>query len=160
MGNGLQASDRQPRPGLELQRRQQCRLLGTTLNFNITGGGAQFQLGPDVTSAQQARIGINSVSTASLGGFGRPALRAAIRRRGVAYQQRSHRRPDLRSGDQPGRRHQRPAGAFQSTTLNTNVNSLTSTLANLTSAKSDITDADFAAETANLEQCRSFSSPA
>ncbi len=36
--------------------------------FNITGGGALFQLGPDVVSNQQARIGISSVNTAQLGG--------------------------------------------------------------------------------------------
>lgn len=38
------------------------------INFNITGGGALFQLGGDVVSNQQARVGISSVSTAKLGG--------------------------------------------------------------------------------------------
>ena len=37
-------------------------------SFDITGGGALFQLGPDVVSNQQARLGIGSVNTASLGG--------------------------------------------------------------------------------------------
>ena len=37
-------------------------------SFSITGGGAKFQLGPDVTSNQQARLGIGSVSTGQLGG--------------------------------------------------------------------------------------------
>jgi len=39
-----------------------------TISFSITGGGAQFQLGPDVVSNQQARLGIGSVNTARLGG--------------------------------------------------------------------------------------------
>ena len=39
-----------------------------TANFTITGGGALFQLGPDIVSNQQARIGINSVNSGSLGG--------------------------------------------------------------------------------------------
>ena len=38
------------------------------VDFTITGGGAVFQLGPDVVSNQQARIGIGSVNTARLGG--------------------------------------------------------------------------------------------
>jgi flagellin len=43
---------------------------GSDLNFafSINGGGALFQLGPDVTSNQQARLGIGSVSTGQLGG--------------------------------------------------------------------------------------------
>ncbi|MFN9980889.1 MAG: flagellin, partial [bacterium] len=36
----------------------------TNVNFTITGGGAQFQLGPDVVSNQQARLGITSLNTA------------------------------------------------------------------------------------------------
>ena len=39
-----------------------------TSSFTITGGGALFQLGPDVVSNQQARLGIGSVNTARLGG--------------------------------------------------------------------------------------------
>ena len=38
------------------------------VGFTITGGGALFQLGPDVVSNQQARLGIGSVNTARLGG--------------------------------------------------------------------------------------------
>ena len=41
---------------------------GSSFNFSITGGGANFQLGPDVVSNQQARLGIQDVSTATLGG--------------------------------------------------------------------------------------------
>ena len=127
---------------------------GSTLSFSITGGGAQFQLGPDVTSAQQARIGISSVSTASLGGTA-----------GSLYELQSNGDMSLAKNvdgaaqicdqaisqvaDMSGR-----LGAFQSTTLDTNVNSLSTTLANLTSAKSNITDADFATETANLERAQ------
>src|SRR6185369_11039978 len=32
----------------------------TSINFNVTGGGAVFQLGPNVVTNQQARIGIGS----------------------------------------------------------------------------------------------------
>ena len=42
--------------------------VGDNINFSITGGGALFQLGPNVKSSQQARLGIQSVDTGSLGG--------------------------------------------------------------------------------------------
>jgi len=38
------------------------------IDFTITGGGARFQLGPEVVANQQARIGISSLNTAQLGG--------------------------------------------------------------------------------------------
>lgn len=41
---------------------------GSNFNFQISSGGATFQLGPDVSSTQQASIGIGSVSTGRLGG--------------------------------------------------------------------------------------------
>nr|MCU0712229.1 flagellin [Pirellula sp.] len=40
----------------------------SAIGFTITGGGAQFQLGPDVVSNQQARLGIGSLNTAKIGG--------------------------------------------------------------------------------------------
>jgi flagellin-like hook-associated protein FlgL len=153
VGNGLQASIDNPDLSMSFNVGSGVTS-GTTLNFNIIGGGAQFQLGPNVTSAQQTRIGIGSVSTASLGGAS-----------GLLYELQSGGNLSLTNNidgaaqvcdqaisqvaDASGR-----LGAFQSTTLETNVNSLSTTLANLTSAKSNITDADFAAETASLEQAQ------
>ncbi|HEY4759144.1 MAG TPA: flagellin, partial [Thermoguttaceae bacterium] len=40
----------------------------TTASFSITGGGAMFQLGPDVISSQQVLIGIDAMNTGTLGG--------------------------------------------------------------------------------------------
>jgi flagellin len=122
----------------------------TNFEFNITGGGALFQLGPDVVSNQQARLGIQSVNTTKLRGQnGRlyqlgsgesaaldtnPTLAAKI------VDQVINKVTSLR-----GR-----LGAFQKTTLDTNINSLNDTLENLTDAESTIRDADFAAESAAL----------
>ena len=39
---------------------------GSTTSFNITGGGALFQIGPNIVSSQQARIGIESINSAQL----------------------------------------------------------------------------------------------
>ena len=49
------------------------------VNFDITGGGALFQLGSDVVSNQQARLGIGSLNTAKLGSCKRSPVRTIVR---------------------------------------------------------------------------------
>lgn len=124
------------------------------IGFTINGGGAVFQLGGDLVSNQQARIGISSVNTAKLGGeSGRlfqlgtggsaslsndPSLAAKIVDDAIG--QISNLRGRL--------------GAFQSTTLDSNVATLNDTVNNLTEAESTIRDADFAAESAKLTRAQ------
>ncbi len=129
---------------------------GSSLNFSfsITDGGALFQLGPDVTSNQQARLGIGSVSTGQLGGpSGRlyelgsgqaKALSNDINGAARVIDQVINKVTSLR-----GR-----LGAFQATTLESNLISLNDTQANLLEAESSIRDADFAKETANLTRAQ------
>ncbi len=126
----------------------------TAVEFSITGGGAVFQLGPDVVSNQQARLGIGSVNTAKLGGVN-----------GRLYELRSGNSSDLTNDPTNAARIVDQAinkvtslrgrlGAFQKTTLETNINSLNDTITNLTEAQSSIRDADFAAETAKLTRAQ------
>jgi flagellin-like hook-associated protein FlgL len=127
---------------------------GDTLTFSITGGGAQFQLGPDVVSNQQARLGITSVNTAKLGGAsGRlfelrsgnnKSLNSDVKAAATVVEDVITQIVNLR-----GR-----LGAFQRTTLDTNIESLSDTLENLTAAESDIRDADFAKESASLTKAQ------
>ncbi|MFK8112164.1 MAG: flagellin [Rubripirellula sp.] len=123
-------------------------------SFSITGGGALFQLGPDVTSNQQARLGIGSVSTGQLGG---PTGRLYE----LGSGQSSSLTNDVTSAAEiidevidkvTGIRGR--LGAFQSTTLDSNLVSLNETLANLQEAESSIRDADFAQESANLTRAQ------
>ena len=125
-----------------------------TISFDITGGGALFQLGPDVVSNQQARLGINSVNTAALGGVS-----------GLLYQLGSGGTADLDTDPTVGAKIVAEAidqvtglrgrlGAFQRTTLETNKNALNDTLVNLTEAESSIRDADFAVESAKLTRAQ------
>jgi flagellin len=125
-----------------------------TVNFNITGGGALFQLGPDVVSNQQARFGITSVNTSLLGGAS-----------GKLYSLKSGESASLGSDPTTAFRIVEEAinkvtglrgrlGSFQRTTLETNKNALGDTLVNLTDAESTIRDADFAAETAALTRAQ------
>jgi flagellin len=138
---------------LDLKTTVQAGFTGTS-SFDITGGGALFQLGPDVVSNQQTRIGISSVNTAKLGGVdgtlfelasgGDADLSASPTKAAAIVDEAITQITSLR-----GR-----LGAFQSTSLQTNKNTLNDTLVNLTEAQSQIRDADFAAESAALTRAQ------
>lgn len=126
----------------------------TDINFTIDGGGAVFQLGPQVVTNQQARLGIGSVNTAKLGGVS-----------GRLYELRSGGDKELKADATGAARVvdetitkvtelRGRLGAFQRTTLETNIASLNDTLSNLTEAESSIRDADFAAESARLTRAQ------
>jgi flagellin len=123
-------------------------------NFSIVGGGALFQLGPDVVSNQQARLGVTSVNTARLGGVS-----------GKLYQLANGNEASLTNDPTTAARIVEEAidqitslrgrlGAFQRTTLETNKNALNDTLVNLSDAESSVRDADFAAESAALTRAQ------
>ena len=125
---------------------------GTDVQFSINGGGALFQLGAVVTSSQQARLGIQNVDTSSLGGTV-----------GRLYEIGSGQDASLTASGGPVKAGQivqaaldnitslrGQLGAFQTSTLDTNISTLTDAVTNLTAAQSNIQDADFAAESANL----------
>jgi flagellin len=122
----------------------------TDFSFTIEGGGAVFQLGPEVVSNQQARIGLSNVNTGKLGG-----------KSGKLYQLKSGQAASLRTdvkaaADVVDETITKVAllrgrlGAFQRTTLQSNITALQDTLANITDAESQIRDSDFAKESANL----------
>jgi len=126
---------------------------GTT-SFTIAGGGANFQLGPEVVTNQQARIGIGSVNAARLGGVAgklfelgsgeAAALATDPTRAAEIVNEAIAQVTGLR-----GR-----LGAFQATSLDSNLVSLGDTVANLQEAESSIRDADFAAESAALTRAQ------
>lgn len=126
----------------------------TSISFTISDGGAVFQLGPEVVSTQQARIGIGSLNTGNLGGNA-----------GRLYQLRSGQNAALDTDttlaasivdevitdvvELRGR-----LGVFQRTALQSNIASLSDTLVSLTAAESSIRDADFAKESAALTRAQ------
>ena len=126
----------------------------TDVTFNITGGGAIFQVGPNVVSNNQVRIGIESISTGSLGGItGRLyELRSGNDRALALDPTNAAKIVDQAIDKVTGLRGR--VGAFQRTTLETNIASLNDTVTNLTEAESSIRDADFAAETARLTRAQ------
>ncbi len=142
--------------GLDLDMTLDKNFGAGSTQFAITGGGANFQLGPQVTSNQQVSIGIASVSADKLGdadvGFltdmvtgGDSTLVAG--KAGTASQiiERAINQVALLRGR---------LGAFEKNTLQTNINSLNVALENVTSSESTIRDANFAEETANLTRAQ------
>jgi flagellin-like hook-associated protein FlgL len=125
---------------------------GTT--FVVTGGGATFQVGPDVVSNQQINLGIQSVNTAILGGAS-----------GKLYQLYSGHDASLTGDTNMAFRIVEEAllaitetrgrlGTLQKATFESNVSVLNDTLEALMSAESLIRDTDFAEETAALTRAQ------
>jgi flagellin len=129
--------------------------LGST-SFSITGGGALFQLGSQVNSAQQVSIGISSIAASNLGnaavGFlndivtgGSASLVSGNAEQASAILDAA----TTQVGELQGR-----LGAFEKNTLETNANSLQIALENVTASESSIADTDFATETSNLTRAQ------
>jgi flagellin len=125
-------------------------------DFAITGGGASFQLGPQVVSSQQVSVGIGSVSADQLGnedvGFlsdittgGDASLVGGKAEQASAIIEAAI--------DQVSELNGR-LGAFQKNTLSTNIDSLNVALENVTASDSNIEDTNFAAETSNLTRAQ------
>jgi flagellin len=121
-------------------------------NFAVTGGGALFQLGPQVASNQQVNIGIQSVSASNLGDNNNGFLNdlvtggsATLVGGNVAQASKIIETAIKQVAVLRGR-----LGAFEKNTLDTNISSLGVALENVTSSESSIRDADFAKETAEL----------
>jgi flagellin len=129
--------------------------LGQT-SFAVTGGGALFQLGPKVSSNQQVNVGISSVAASRLGdsetGFLSDIVRggsASI----VAGKSADASKILEKAINQVAVLRGR-LGAFEKNTLETNINSLSVALENVTASESKIRDADFATETAALTRAQ------
>lgn len=120
--------------------------------FYITGGGATFALGSKVNEGNKASIGIQSVSTASLGntddGYLSSLGSGAANSLSSGSLVRAQRILDQAVKDVSQLRGR--LGAFQKFTVNSTVNNLNIALENSSSAESAIRDTDFASETASL----------
>ncbi|MEI8194274.1 MAG: flagellin [Phycisphaerae bacterium] len=133
-----------------------ANVAGTSKTFGITGGGAQFSLGAQVSSGTAASIGIGSVNTASLGKFVNngtvltlsdlAAGKIAAVNTGDTNLAQSIVNQAVK--DVAGLRGR--LGAFQKNVLGSTINSLNVALENVAASNSAIRDTDFASETANL----------
>jgi flagellin len=126
----------------------------SSTSFSITGGGALFQIGPQVNTNLQTNMAINAVHASQLGSAELGYLSQiktggefALTNTNPQYDQAS--RVLQKAIDQISGLRGR-LGSFERNTLDTNMNQLSITSENLMSAESSIRDADFAAETSNL----------
>jgi flagellin len=161
-GNGTSVSLNNPALSLDidLSTAFATTVSGTPTTFNITGGGATFQLGPSITTTQQIGLGIKSVAASRIGGSTIDGGRFFL--------------DSLKSGQSNSLILGRTAeasqvldaaitevsvmrgrlGAFERNTLQTNSRSLQIGLENITSSESKIRDTDFAAETAAMTRAQ------
>jgi len=125
---------------------------GKSKTFGITGGGATFSLGAKVSDSQKASIGIQSVSTGSLGDATLGYLNSlasggvnSLTSSNLATAQKIIDEATTQVSTLSGR-----LGAFQTYTLGSTISSLGVAFENIQAANSAITDTNFAQETANL----------
>jgi len=121
-------------------------------NFVVTGGGALFQLGPDVNTNQQENIGVKSMHANKLGnrivGFLsqlKSGQLCSLRSENFSQASKILNEAQTQVSTLRGR-----LGAFERNTLQTNIGQLQITTENLTASESVIRDTDFAAETSEL----------
>ena len=168
-GRGLRLDIRGPELDVSLQLTDTfaTTVNGTSSSFDITGGGALFQLGPQVNSNQQVNIGIGSVAATRLGGTyqlddagnfqlqflsslksgGANSLRGNLQNASRVLETAIDEVSTLR-----GR-----LGAFERNVLDTNIRALQAGVENITASESVIRDADFAVETSELTRAQVLS---
>lgn len=129
--------------------------LGTT-NFGITGGGATFQIGPNVNAGGQVSIGIPSVSTSNLGNATLGYLNTIKGAGSNSVAAGNHSKAEdilLESISQVAIIRGR-LGGLQKNQIETNINSQRVALENVQAAESAIRDADIAVEVAALTRAQ------
>ncbi|MFT4555424.1 MAG: flagellin [Planctomycetaceae bacterium] len=133
-----------------------------TASVSVTGGGSLFQIGQEVSSSGQLSVGIEAVNTARLGGItgklfelgstgGKSLLDIGAGVSGgdlVAIVDEALDRVSTIRGR---------LGAIQKNVIETNIASLGVALENISEARSQIVDTDFAVETANLTKSQILS---
>ena len=142
--------------GLDLQMTLNKSFGAGKTSFAITGGGALFQLGAQVSSNEQVSIGIQSVAAAKLGNGSIGFLSDIVT--GGSYSLVSGKSEQASQIIDEAVKQvailRGRLGAFEKNTLNTNISSLNVALENVTSSQSTIRDADFAQETSNLTRAQ------
>lgn len=163
LGRGLESTLRTSTVDASLSFKTSSNVIGTEATVNVEGGGAVFQIGQEVSAAGQIGIGIEAVNTARLGGVS-----------GKLYELGSgggKSLVDVNRGDANGAdlvdilenainrvsTIRGRLGAVQKNVIDTNVATLGVALENISEARSQIVDTDFAEETANLTKAQVLS---
>lgn len=135
---------------------------GQTLSsttFQITGGGATFQLGPQVNQTAQVSVGFQSTSTGNLGNSVIGFLRtlASGQENQVSNANTYQAQVIISEAINQVAVQRGRLGSLQSNQIETNINSLQVALENVTASESAIRDADYATEVASLTRSQILS---
>lgn len=132
-----------------------AQTLNTPFSYSITGGGATYQIGPDINTLQQVGFGIQSVAATRLGNSTVGFLNQIVAGETKSLANDVRAAADIVDAaiDQVSTLRGR-IGAFERNTLDTTLRSQQVALENLTSAESSIRDTDFAAETSALTRAQ------
>ena len=159
-GRGLSASVRNNTLDAQVNFNAANNTKGESAKISVTGGGSLFQIGQEVSPAGQIGIGIEAVNTARLGGItgklyelGTGAGKSLLDIRAgnasgadtVAIIEQSLNRVSTLRGR---------IGSVQKNVIETNISTLGVALENISDARSQITDTDFAEETASLTKAQ------
>lgn len=161
-GDGLKASLKTATIDVSLTFDSAANTNSNTTSFSVTGGGSNFQIGEEVSANGQVGIGIEAVNTARLGGLsgklyelgtggGKSLLDVGPSVQGSNLVDIVDEALD-RVSTLRGR-----LGAIQKNVIETNVATLGVALENISEARSQIVDTDFATETANLTKSQILS---
>ncbi|MFI4861670.1 MAG: flagellin [Phycisphaerales bacterium JB063] len=120
--------------------------------LTITGGGAQFNLGPNVDILNQVNLGIGNVATRNLGTVANGFLDelGASKAANVIDGDKGKAQNIINDAIKQVSTLRGRLGAFQKNTIGATIRSLGVALENTAAAESAIRDTDFAAETAAL----------
>ncbi len=129
-----------------------AQTLQTINAFSITGGGAQFNLGPQVDMLNKVSIGIGNVATRNLGSnsLGYLSSLASGQSNNMVSGDMSTAQDIVNAAISQVSNLRGRIGAFQSNVIQPTINSLGVNLENTTAANSAITDTDFASATSDL----------
>lgn len=161
-GDGLRASLKTATLDVSLTFDSAANTSSNSVAFTVTGGGSNFQIGEEVSANGQVGIGIEAVNTARLGGLsgklyelgtggGKSLLDVGPSVQGSNLVDIVDEALD-RVSTLRGR-----LGAIQKNVIETNVATLGVALENISEARSQIVDTDFAVETANLTKSQILS---
>jgi len=158
-GDGLEATVRTGTLDASLTFASASNTAGVNSIVTVTGGGSLFQIGQEVSAAGQFGVGIEAINTARLGGVsgklfelgsgaGKSLLDVGPSVQGSdlvnIVEEAINKVSTLR-----GR-----LGAVQKNVIETNITTLGVALENISEARSQLIDTDFAAETANLTKAQ------
>jgi len=162
LGDGLTAIVKNGLLDASISFTAAANVAATTAAVTITGGGSLFQIGQQADASGQIGLGIDAINTARLGGIsgklyelgtggGKSLLDVGPNVPAIdlvdILEQALNRVNTLR-----GR-----LGAIQKNVIDTNISNLGVALENISSARSQIVDTDFAAETAAMQKAQVLS---